>query len=126
MEAIFGSLWIPCLICFIAGIVLLVTELCLPGFGLAGCTGIACFLSVIIMQFLTNSPTAATLVSVVMMDVRFAQEQCFVYADSVQIGQVLRNLIDNAIKAPAGSADEVGGLTCLAEKQRSFRNKRRG
>lgn len=66
MEAIFGSLWIPCLICFIAGIVLLVTELCLPGFGLAGCTGIACFLSVIIMQFLTNSPTAATLVSVVM------------------------------------------------------------
>ena len=32
------------------------------------------------------------------MDVRFAQEQCFVYADSAQIGQVLRNLIDNAIK----------------------------
>lgn len=32
------------------------------------------------------------------MEVRFAQEQCFVYADSVQIGQVLRNLIDNAIK----------------------------
>ena len=29
---------------------------------------------------------------------RFAQEQCFVYADSTQIGQVLRNLIDNAIK----------------------------
>lgn len=32
------------------------------------------------------------------MDVRFASEQCFVYADSTQIGQVLRNLIDNAIK----------------------------
>ncbi|MBR0081922.1 MAG: HAMP domain-containing protein [Clostridia bacterium] len=32
------------------------------------------------------------------MEVRFAQEQCFVYADSAQIGQVLRNLIDNAIK----------------------------
>ena len=26
------------------------------------------------------------------------QEQCFVYADSNQISQVLRNLIDNAIK----------------------------
>ena len=32
------------------------------------------------------------------MDVRFAQEQCFVYADKNAIGQVLRNLIDNAIK----------------------------
>lgn len=32
------------------------------------------------------------------LDIRFAQEQCFVYADSNQISQVLRNLIDNAIK----------------------------
>lgn len=32
------------------------------------------------------------------LDVRFAQEQCFVYADSTQISQVLRNLIDNALK----------------------------
>ena len=32
------------------------------------------------------------------MEVRFAQEQCYVYADSTQISQVLRNLIDNAIK----------------------------
>lgn len=66
MEAILGSLWIPCLICFLAGIVLLVTELCLPGFGIAGCTGAVCFVAVIIMQFLTNSPTAATLISTVM------------------------------------------------------------
>ncbi|MCL2695557.1 MAG: ATP-binding protein [Clostridiales bacterium] len=32
------------------------------------------------------------------VDIRFAQEQSFVYADSAQISQVLRNLIDNAIK----------------------------
>lgn len=32
------------------------------------------------------------------LDVRFAQEQCFVLADNGQISQVLRNLIDNAIK----------------------------
>ena len=37
------------------------------------------------------------------MDVRFAQEQCMVLADPAQIGQVLRNLIDNAIKySPKG------------------------
>ena len=37
------------------------------------------------------------------MDVRFAQEQCSVFADPAQIGQVLRNLIDNAIKySPKG------------------------
>ena len=37
------------------------------------------------------------------LDVRFAMEQSFVYADSNQISQVLRNLIDNAIKySPEG------------------------
>ncbi len=37
------------------------------------------------------------------MEVRFAQEQCSVFADPSQIGQVLRNLIDNAIKySPKG------------------------
>ena len=39
------------------------------------------------------------------MEVHFAQEQCMVYADPTQIGQVLRNLIDNAIKySPKGRA----------------------
>lgn len=32
------------------------------------------------------------------VDIKFAQEQCYVEADSAQISQVLRNLIDNAIK----------------------------
>lgn len=32
------------------------------------------------------------------VEIKFAQEQCFVEADSAQISQVLRNLIDNAIK----------------------------
>ena len=32
------------------------------------------------------------------IDVKFAQEQYFVVADNTQIGQVLRNIIDNAIK----------------------------
>lgn len=32
------------------------------------------------------------------VEVKFAQEQCYVEADSAQISQVLRNVIDNAIK----------------------------
>ena len=43
------------------------------------------------------------------MEVKFAQEQCFVYADSTQIGQVLRNLIDNAIKY-----SEPGQTICIS------------
>lgn len=42
------------------------------------------------------------------MEVHFAQEQCTVYADPTQIGQVLRNLIDNAIKySPKGRSLSV-------------------
>lgn len=42
------------------------------------------------------------------MEVRFAQEQCSVFADPAQIGQVLRNLIDNAIKySPKGKTLQI-------------------
>ena len=66
MEALFGTMWLACLICFIIGLVLLLIELCLPGFGVSGCTGILCFAAVIVMQALTNSSSAAIVVSVVM------------------------------------------------------------
>ncbi len=50
------------------------------------------------------------------MDVRFAQEQCYVYADSAKIGQVLRNLIDNAIKY-SGEGNTVGVSTYSMRKE---------
>ena len=67
MEFLFGPMWLPCLICFIAGIVLLVVELCMPGFGVAGFSGIACCIAVIVMQYTTNSPLVASIVSLVML-----------------------------------------------------------
>ena len=107
MEAIFGSLWIPCLICFIAGIVLLVTELCLPGFGVAGCTGIVCFLAVIIMQFLTNSPIAATLISAIMAAIIIFLVVMFVR--SINGGAIFRSpiVLKDSIEAEATSAEQI-------------------
>ena len=50
------------------------------------------------------------------LDVRFSTEQTYVYADSNQISQVLRNLIDNAIKySPEGRTLLVSTYTLRKE-----------
>ena len=67
MEAIFGALWLPCLILCIIGIALLVIELLLPGFGVSGIMGILCLLAVIVIEFLTASPTVAYIVAAVIV-----------------------------------------------------------
>lgn len=66
MEAVFGTLWVPCLILSVIGVALLITELFLPGFGVAGLTGVACLIAVSIMQFVCNNALTATLVTVVL------------------------------------------------------------
>ncbi len=66
MTALFGTLWLLCLVLFVIGTVFLIIELCLPGFGVAGCCGVLCFGSVIAIQYSTNTPGAASLVSLVM------------------------------------------------------------
>lgn len=50
------------------------------------------------------------------LDVRFAHDQCFVCADQGQISQVLRNLIDNAIKySPEGRTLQISTYTLKKE-----------
>ncbi len=66
MEAVFGAMWIPCLILGILGIALLITEMFLPGFGVSGICGVLCLIAVSVIQFLTNKPLPATLVTVVL------------------------------------------------------------
>lgn len=65
--AVLGSLAIPCIVCFIIGLVLLIVEMFIPGFGVCGCLGILSFLAVIIMQFMTNSFTAAVIITAIML-----------------------------------------------------------
>lgn len=69
MEAIFGALWVPCLVLCVIGIALLIIELLLPGFGVSGIMGILCTVAVIVIQFLTASPTTAYIVSAVLIAV---------------------------------------------------------
>lgn len=69
MEAVFGALWVPCLILCIVGIALLIIELMLPGFGVSGIMGILCLIAVIVIQFLTASATTAYIVTAVLVAV---------------------------------------------------------
>ena len=56
MFAIFsGPLAIPCIICLVVGIALLIVEMCIPGFGAPGIFGIICLLISVAMQFIGNS-----------------------------------------------------------------------
>ena len=115
MEVIFGSLWLPCLICFIAGVILLVVELCLPGFGIAGCGGILCCGAVVVMQFMTNSPLVASLISFVMAAIIVFLVVMFIR--SISGGRlfrspiVLKDQIDSDATDAAKKAPELIGKT---------------
>ena len=66
MAAVFGALWIPCIILGILGIAFLVAELFLPGFGISGICGVLCLIAVCVMQFLTANFWAALIVTLVL------------------------------------------------------------
>ena len=60
MFAVFsGPLAVPCIVCLVAGIVLLLVELCIPGFGAPGILGILSLFAVVVMQFMGNSLAGA-------------------------------------------------------------------
>ena len=66
MAAVFGTLWLPCLILGILGLAFLIAELFLPGFGVTGTCGVLCLIAVCVMQFMTNKPLVAVLVTAVL------------------------------------------------------------
>ena len=62
-----GYLAVPCILCFLFGILMFIVEMFTPGFGVAGGLGIASFAAIIVMQFLANSVTAALIVTAVLV-----------------------------------------------------------
>lgn len=91
MVGLFGELWPLCLILFLIGAVFLIIELCLPGFGLSGCSGVLCFAAIIAIQYATNSPTVATVVSFVMALIILALIGLFIH--SINQGALFRSPI---------------------------------
>ncbi len=67
MLSALGNLAVPCILCFLFGILMFIVEMFTPGFGVAGGLGIASFAAIIVMQFLANSVTSALIVTAVLV-----------------------------------------------------------
>lgn len=65
--SLLGGLAVPCIVCFVIGLVLLIVEMFIPGFGVCGTLGILAFLAVIVMQFMANSLATAMIVTAIML-----------------------------------------------------------
>lgn len=106
MEALLGPLWLPCLVCAIVGVILLSVELCLPGFGVAGIGGFFCSLAVIIMQYLTNDPTTASIVAFIMIVIMVLL--LIIFMRSMKKGVLFRSpiVLHENIEATSSSATE--------------------
>ena len=114
MVAIFGALWVPCLILCLLGLALLIIELLLPGFGVSGIMGILCLLAVIVIEFLTASATTAYIVAAVLIAILILMVVLFIR--SMKGGLlfrspiVLKDQIDaEAVKLTSGPLDDLIG-----------------
>ncbi len=119
MEAVFGAMWVPCLILSVIGIALLITELFLPGFGVSGISGVLCLIAVCVIQFMTNNPLTATLVTVVLGVILIVMVVLFMH--SMKNGLLFRSPIvlkdrieADAVRISEGSYQDLIGKTGTA------------
>lgn len=91
LEPVLGTLAIPCLICFVVGLVFLFIEAVTPGFGAAGFLGFGCLLAVVIMQIIGNRPLPALIVCAVLLIIIIALLVFFVH--SFQSGKLSKSRI---------------------------------
>lgn len=114
MVAVFGALWVPCLILCLLGLALLIIELMLPGFGVSGIMGCLCLIAVIVIEFLTASATTAYIVAAVLVAILVLMLVLFM--KSIRGGLlfrspiVLKDQIDaEAVKLTSGSMEDLIG-----------------
>ena len=119
MEAVFGAMWIPCLVLSILGVAFLIAELFLPGFGVSGICGVLCLVAVSVIQFLTNKPLPATLVTVVLGVILIVMVVLFMH--SMKNGLLFRSPIvlkdqieADAVKITSESYDDLVGKSGIA------------
>ena len=105
MLTALGPLAIPCILCFLFGIVMFIVEMFTPGFGVAGGLGIASFAAIIVMQFLANSVTAALCISAVLILLLAVIVVLFIR--SFQKGALSRSRIVNATAVEGESSPVV-------------------
>ena len=115
MVALFGPLWIPCLILCVFGLALLIIELMLPGFGVPGIMGILCLIAVIVIEFLTASATTAYIVGAVLVAILILMIVLFMR--SMKGGLLFRSPIvlkdkieTEAVKPSSGSLESLIGM----------------
>ena len=105
MLSALGYLAIPCILCFLFGILMFVVEMFTPGFGVAGGLGIAAFAAIVVMQFLANSLTAALIVTAVL--VLLLAVIIVLFLRSFQKGALSRSKIVNSTAVEGDSSPVV-------------------
>ena len=119
MVAVFGALWVPCLVLCLLGLALLIIELLLPGFGVSGIMGVICLLAVIVIEFLTASATTAYIVTAVLAAILLLM--VILFMRSMKGGLLFRSPIvlkdkieAEAVKPSSGSLEGLIGKTGVA------------
>ncbi len=119
MTAVFGALWVPCLVLTLLGLAFLIAELFLPGFGVSGISGVLCLIAVCVIQFMTATPLVACLVTGVLAIVLIVMVVLFIR--SLKGGALFRSPIvlkdrieAEAVKPSSGSLEHLIGKTGTA------------
>lgn len=119
MTAVFGALWVPCLVLTLLGLAFLIAELFLPGFGVSGISGVLCLIAVCVIQFMTATPLVACLVTGVLAIVLIVMVVLFIR--SLKGGALFRSPIvlkdrieAEAVKPSSGSLEHLIGKSGTA------------
>ena len=115
MYSALGPYAVPCILCFLFGILMFIVEMFTPGFGVAGGLGILSFAAIIVMQFLGNSVTAALIVTAIL--VLLLAIIIVVFIRSFQKGAISRSKLINttAVEGESSPVNREKGLDLVGK-----------